>query len=284
MSTAVYTNSAGISFDLLDFSGVKIKTAQLHKYAWKANGTAYKYGELLQTFTKDVQEYSAVLKVFGNPAQRRAKLDAFHDATEHDIMTMQTGKLVVDGYTIECYVIESDTSAPEDQRDETTNEVLIYCPYPFWTKETKYEIEAAGADQIIDGLDFPFDLPCDLGVAGYRKVIDFPSNIPLDFRMVIYGVTSNPAIYINGHLYEVDVVVPVNSKLTISSIEKNNREKAVTLTYPSGRSSSVLYARNRDSYIFEPIIASNGQIIVTTAQTMKFDLYLIEKRSEPKWT
>lgn len=284
MSTAVYTNSAGISFDLLDFSGVKIKTAQLHKYAWKANGTAYKYGELLQTFTKDVQEYSAVLKVFGNPAQRRAKLDAFHDATEHDIMTMQTGKLVVDGYTIECYVIESDTSAPEDQRDETTNEVLIYCPYPFWLKENKYEIQATGADQIIDGLDFPFDLPCDLGVSGYRRVIPFNASIPIDFRLVFYGVINNPAIYINGHLYEVNVTVPQNSTLTISSIEKNDREKAVVLTYPSGTQASVLYARNRDSYIFEPIQPQNGQVIVSTAQSMNFDLYLIEKRSEPKWT
>lgn len=284
MSTAVYTNSAGVSFDLLDFSGVKIKTAQLHKYAWKANGTAYKYGELLQTFTKDVQEYSAVLKVFGNPAQRRAKLDAFHDATEHDIMTMQTGKLVVDGYTIECYVIESDTSAPEDQREETTNEVLIYCPYPFWLKENKYEIQATGADQIIDGLDFPFDLPCDLGVSGYRRVIPFNASIPLDFRLVFYGVLTNPAIYINGHLYEVNVTVPQNSTLTISSIEKNDREKAVVLTYPSGTQTSVLYARNRDSYIFEPIQPQNGQVIVSTAQSMNFDLYLIEKRSEPKWT
>lgn len=284
MSTAIYTNSAGKSFDLLDFDNVKLKTAQLHKYAWKANGTAYKYGELLQTFTKDVQEYSAVLKVFGNPAQRRAKLDAFHDATEHDIMTMQTGKLVVDGYTIECYVIESDTSAPEDQRDETTNEVLIYCPYPFWLKETKYEIQATGADQIIEGLDFPFDLPCDLGVSGYRKVIPFDATIPLDFRLVFYGVINNPSIYINGHMYEVQITVPQNSILTISSIEKNDREKGVMITYPSGNKTSVLYARNRSSYIFEPIKPQNGQIIITTAQSMNFDLYIIEKRSEPKWT
>ena len=284
MSTAVYTNSAGISFDLLDFSQVRLKSAQLHKYAWKAKGTAYKFGELLQTFTKDVQEYSAVLKVFGTDAQRKTKLNAFHDATEHDIMTMQPGKLAVDGYTIECYVVESDTSAPDDQRLESTNEVLIYCPYPFWIKETKYEIHTAGAHAIIDGLDFPFDLPCDLGVSGFRQEISFDTNIPLDFRMVVYGEATNPGIYINGHLYQVNITVPANSVLTISSIEKNDREKSVTLRYPSGAESSVLYARNRDSYIFEPIITNNGKIIVSAVQTLDFDLYIIEKRSEPKWT
>jgi hypothetical protein len=216
--------------------------------------------------------------------ERMNKLNAFHDATEHDIMLMQSGKLTVDGYTIECYVIASDTTAPTDEALESTNDVQIYCPYPFWLKENKYEIQATGADQIIDGLDFPFDLPCDLGVSGYRKVINFDASIPLDFRMVFYGVLTNPAIYINGHLYEVNVTIPQNSTLTISSIEKNDREKAVVLTYPSGTKTSVLYARNRSSYIFEPIKPQNGQIIVSTAQSMNFDLYLIEKRSEPKWT
>jgi hypothetical protein len=82
----------------------------------------------------------------------------------------------------------------------------------------------------------------------------------------------------------VNITVPQNSTLTISSIEKNDREKGVMLEYPSGAKTSVLYARNRESYIFEPITPRNGQIIITTAQTLDFDLYLIEKRSEPKWT
>ena len=282
MSTCIYTNSAGASFNLLDFQNVKLKDAQLHKYSWNAEAVKYKFGELLQTFTKDAQVFSAKFKVFGSAAERREKLNTFHDATEHDIMLTQPGTLTVDGYTIECYVIESDTTAPENQELETTNDVTIYCPFPFWLKETKYEIESSGTDMVVDGLDFPFDLPCDLGVAGYRKVIPFNTTIPLDFRIVVYGVVTDPSIYINGHLYKVNVTVPQNSTLTISSIEKNDREKGVFITYPSGNTTSVLYARDRNSYIFEPIKGS-GNIVVSSTQAMKFDLYIIEKRSEPKW-
>lgn len=282
MSTAIFTNSAGKTFNLLDFNMMKLKDAQLHKYAWVPEGIKYKYGELLQTFTKDVQQFSCTFKVFGNETERKAKLNEFHDATEHDVMLTQPGNLIVDGYSIECYMIDSDTIAPEDDSGTTTNEVLLYCPFPFWIKETKYEIKATGTAEVVDGLDFSFDLSCDLGVGGYRKVIDFDVTIPLDFKMVIYGECSNPAIYINGHLYEVNVVVPAYSTLTISSIEKNDREKAVFLTYPSGATQSVLYARNRDSYIFEPITGS-GKIIVSSSQNINFDLYIIEKRSEPKW-
>ena len=282
MSTAVYTNSAGVSFNLLDFNVVRLKDAQLHKYEWNPEGVKYQFGELLQTFTKEALVFPVTFKVFGNETNRKNLLNSFHDATEHDIFLMQKGTLVVDGYSIECYIIASDTIAPENNEAETTNEASIYCPYPFWIKETKYEIEAKGTAQVVDGLDFDFDLPCDLGVSGYKKTIYFDTTIPLDFRMVIYGECINPTITINGHVYEVDVTVPANSTLTISSIEKNDREKAVYITYPSGNTQSVLYARNRDSYIFEPI-KSSGAVVITAAMTVKFDLYLIEKRSEPKW-
>lgn len=276
-----YISDNGTSFPLVA-EKMYIKKGSFHEYTWNPEGVAYKYGDLLKIFTKDAQQYNCTLAFSGAQSDIERNIDVLHDAWEHDIMLQKPGKLVWNNYSIDCYFIQSKVY-PNNSNTRTLNDCTIYCPYPFWTKETKYEIQATGADEIIDGLDFPFDLPCDLGVAGYRKVINFDTSVPLDFRLVIYGVISNPAIYINGHLYEVDVTVPANSYLTISSVEKNDREKAVTLTYPSGRATSVLYARNRDSYIFEPIIGS-GQVIVSTPQTMRFDLYLIEKRSEPKWT
>jgi hypothetical protein len=276
-----YISDNGTSFPLVATS-MYIKTGSFHEYSWNPEAVSYKYGDLLKIFTKEAQQYNCTLAFSGAQADIERNIETIHDAWEHDIMLQRPGKLVWNDYSIECYFIQSKTY-PNNSNTRTLNDCTIYCPYPFWTKETKYEIQATGADEIIDGLDFPFDLPCDLGVAGYRRVINFDTSIPLDFRMVIYGVITNPCIYINGHLYEVDITVPANSHLTISSIEKNDREKAVTLTYPSGRTSSVLYARNRESYIFEPIVG-NGQIIVSTPQTMRFDLYLIEKRSEPKWT
>lgn len=277
-----YISDNGISFPLVAES-MYIKEGSFHEYAWNPETVKYKLGDLLKIFTKDAQQYSCTLAFSGSQSARESSIEAIHDAWEHDIMLQKPGKLVWNNYSIECYFIQSKTYSNKSNT-RTLNDVTIYCPYPFWTKETKYEIHATGADQIIDGLDFPFDLPCDLGVSGYRRVITFDTSIPLDFRLVFYGVITTPSININGHLYEVQVTVPQNSTLTISSIEKNYREKGVVMTYPSGTQTSVLYARNRDSYIFEPITPKNGQIIVTTAQTMDFDLYLVEKRSEPKWT
>lgn len=277
-----YISDNGVSFPLVAES-MYIKKGSFHDYSWNPESVSYKYGDLLKIFTKDAQQYKCTLAFSGSQSVREANITTIHDAWEHDIMTQKTGKLIWNDYSIECYFIQSKTYS-NNSNTRTLNDVTIYCPYPFWIKESKYEIQTSGSSSIIDGLDFPFDLPCDLGVSGYRRVIDFDTTIPLDFRLVIYGETSNPGLYINGHLYQVDITVPAGSVLTISSIEKNDREKAVTLTYPSGAVSSVLYARNRDSYIFEPIMANDGKIIVSTVQEMRFDLYIIEKRSEPKWT
>lgn len=277
-----YISDNGTSFPLVAQS-MYIKEGSFHEYSWNPEAVAYKLGDLLKIFTKDAQQYSCTLAFAGSQSEKERNIEAIHDAWEHDIMLQKPGRLVWNDYSIECYFIQSKTYSNKSNT-RTLNDCTIYCPYPFWIKETKYEIHATGADQIIDGLDFSFDLPCDFGVSGYRRVITFDGSIPLDFRLVFYGVISTPSININGHLYEVQVTVPQNSTLTISSIEKNDRQKGVVLKYPSGTETSVLYARNRQSYIFEPITPQNGQIIITTAQTMDFDLYIVEKRSEPKWT
>lgn len=277
-----YISDNGVSFPLVAQS-MYIKTGSFHEYSWNPEAVAYKFGDLLKIFTKDAQQYSCTLAFSGAQLDRERNIELIHDAWEHDIMLQKPGKLVWNDYSIECYFIASKTYS-NSSNTRTLNDVTIYCPYPFWIKETKYEIHATGASSIVDGLDFPFDLPCDLGVSGYRRIIPINASIPLDFKLVFYGVTTNPSITINGHLYEINITVPQNTVLTISSIEMNDREKGAILSYPSGVETSVLYARNRDSYIFEPITPQNGQIIVSTTQTIDFDLYIIEKRSEPKWT
>lgn len=282
MIDLTYTSDNGTSFPLVA-EKMYLKDASLHEYKWNPESVKYKYGDLLKIFTKDAIKYEVLLAFAGSEDERHVSIEKLHDAWEHDIMQQKTGKLTWNGYEIECYFIESKTYS-NNSNTRTYNKAIIYCPYPFWLKETKYEIISSGSDMIIDGLDFDFDLPCDLGVSGYRKTISFDVTTPMDFRMVLYGYWVTPTIYINGHLYQLNITIPANSYATISSIEKNDREKAVTLTYPSGATNSILYARNRDSYIFEPITPKNGKVIVSTAQAARFDLYLIERRSEPKWT
>lgn len=277
-----YTSDNGVEFPLVA-EKMYLKEASFHEYEYTPEKVSYQYGDLLKLFTKDALKYNATLAFSGSESIRQQNIEAIHDAWEHDILTENAGRLTWNGYEIDCYFISSKVYSNESNT-RTLNDVVIYCPYPFWLRETLYQFQITGQGSVVDGLDFPFDLSCDLGFGGSRKAISFNTSVPLDFRMIIYGLVENPSIYINGHLYEANIIVPSNSTLTISSVEKNDREKCMILKYPSGNETSVLYSRNRESYIFEPIMPKNGKITVSSSQTMKFDLYLVEKRSEPKWT
>jgi len=53
------------------------------------------------------------------------------------------------------------------------------------------------------------------------------------------------------------------------------------LTHSDGSTENCFNLRNRDSYIFEKIPA--GVLTIASSANFKFDVVLLEERSEPKW-
>ena len=97
------------------------------------------------------------------------------------------------------------------------------------------------------------------------------------FRLLIYGEAVNPSVVIGGHVYAINGTIGKGETLLIDSLSKK-----ITLTTAYGNNINWFDKRGRDDYIFEPIPA--GQNIVSWSGTFGFDLKVIEKRSEPRWT
>ena len=95
--------------------------------------------------------------------------------------------------------------------------------------------------------------------------------------MIIYGACTNPAVYVSGHLYQVNCELGSTDYLTIDSITKK-----IFVTSNKGAITNVFNLRNRDSYIFTMI--PPGQNVVAWEGDFGIDITLIEERSEPKWT
>lgn len=274
-----YTSSAGTEFALVTSSRY-IKEASIHDYAWTPEVTNFRYGDLVKLFSKEAIKYSITVAYNGSLSDIEDMLTDFHNETEADIMTQTPGTLSYNGYEIECYIIASKVY-PGAENTRTLNDLVIYCPYPFWLKETKYSFSMSGS-ALIDAANFPLNLPLNLGVSGYKKTITVDSSVPYEFRLEIAGAVTNPSLIINGHTYGVSATVPTNATLVISSIERTDIEKCIYISYPSGNTVNVFNKRNKNSYIFEPI--TGPTIIIASAQELSFDLYLIERRSEPQWT
>ena len=108
-------------------------------------------------------------------------------------------------------------------------------------------------------------------------LLGYPAFADANFKLVIYGAVTNPAITIGGHVYQVNCTVAAGEYLTIDSLTKK-----IFLTGSGGAVTNKFNDRNRDSYIFEKIPA--GANAVAWSGSFGFDVTIYEERSEPKWT
>ena len=127
------------------------------------------------------------------------------------------------------------------------------------------------------GADYEVKYAHDYAVNVCGKTIHCDSVGKNAFRILIYGEAVNPHITIGGHAYAINGTVGEGETLLIDSTAKT-----ITLTTASGSTVNWFDKRSRDSYIFEPIPAGDSEVLWNGS--FRFDLTIIEKRSEPRWT
>jgi hypothetical protein len=137
-------------------------------------------------------------------------------------------------------------------------------------------IGKGGAEVGGNNLDYPFDWLYDYkpesGASSFASASVWSSN----FRLVIFGVTSDPEIRINGHLYKVFGDISENEYLTIDSATRE-----IYLTTNIGNRVNRFNDRYRRSYIFEQIAA--GMVNVMWDGKFAFELYILDEGREPRW-
>ncbi len=128
-----------------------------------------------------------------------------------------------------------------------------------------------------NGVGYPYDYPYDYVRSLVSNNIVCESTGSSDFRLLIYGEAVNPSVSIGGHVYAINGTVGKGETLLIDSLNKS-----ITLTTASGNKVNWFDKRGRSHYIFEPI--PSGKSPVYWSGEFGFDLTVIEKRSEPRWT
>lgn len=266
-----YTNSNGDSFDLLS-NGLRVKEGNFHSYAWEPKVVTALLGESVKGFGKKALHYSTTICFKGD---RRADLNAFHAATETDIINVKPGKLQWGDDYIQCYVITSSTY-PSDESDAwTLNDVDIYAPYPFWFRDVKKSFFGQTAGGTF--LDYPYDYDYDYyqGVIGY-DIFSSGHYAPSEFTMVIYGAAVNPMITIGGQVYGIYDTLSAGEYVEIDS-----RSHTIVKYASGGTQTNIFDLRTKAASIFNRMPA--GNFSVSWSGGFGFDIILHEERSEPEW-
>lgn len=260
--------------EILSFGqdGIYVNTNDLHDYSW---GYTSK-NDRISGFKAGIVKKTVPVVILCESEKEGIRIkNKIFECAEKDILTMKYGQIVIGDYRLKCYITGSKKSDYLISENHMKTSLTIVTDIPFWIKETTTTF-GYGAGPVGSNLDFNNDFPYDYASNLRGKTLNNSNFIESNFKIVVYGACVNPEIVIAGHAYKVNVSVAENEYLTIDSIEKT-----IILTHTDGTAENCFNFRNRDSYIFEKI--PPGISGVSSGQ-FKFDITLLEERSEPKWT
>lgn len=201
------------------------------------------------------------------------------ELAETDIDAMLPGKIYTGEYYTTGYITASKKSDYRMHGRYCLIELTLTSVNPAWSRE-KTHVFGGSQDTVQtnrSGVDYPFDYKYDFSVTTTTRQLVCEGIKPNNFKLRIYGEATNPSVMIGGHIYAVNGMVKAGESLVIDSLNKT-----ITLTTASGTKLNWFNNRSRESYIFQPIPAGLNNVMYNGS--FKFDLIIIEERSEPKWT
>lgn len=194
---------------------------------------------------------------------------------EKDVLTKKHGRIIIGDFSMKCFVTESKKAEYLIHGSYMRITVKVTTDFPYWCKENSTTFNY-GSGSKGKNLDFKRDFPSDYTSNLVGKVLKNTGIGETNFKINIYGACINPKITVGGHVYGVDVTVGVNEYLTIDS-----QAKKIILTHSDGTQENCFKYRKRDFYIFQKI--RPGTFNVSANADYKFEIILLEERSEPLW-
>lgn len=258
--------------------GFFVNQNDLRDFAWSYTSK----NNRLSSFKKGVVKKTLpVIIACTSEADGLAKRNALFEVCEKDVLANNHGKIIIGDYYMKCFVTGSKKSDYLYNNQTMKVKLTVVTDFPVWVKESTKVFRRLDSPVISEdagqNFDYPFDYPHDYAsvFANQRMVND--DFVASNFRMVIYGPCSGPAVFIGEHCHAVKTEIAASEYLIIDSIEKT-----VKLVRNNGETVNCFNDRSREFYIFQKI--PSGANSVTWEGNFGFDITLLEERSEPKWT
>ena len=271
----IFENHLGQRFEGLP-NGVYLNYNDLRDYSWNYDTINNRISRCYRSMTG--RKLPLIVKCDSDKKAVEVK-NRLHELAEADIVAKIPGKVFVGDYYTIGYITASKKSNYLITKRLCYIELTLTREEPVWYLEQTHTFlpDTGSSIGIGGGTDYPYDYPYDYAISLKGKKIMCDSVENNDFRLLIYGEATNPSVEIGGHTYAIKGTIGKGETLLIDSMTKT-----ITLTTATGAKINWFDKRGREEYIFEPIPA--GQNTVSWVGTFGFDLTVIEKRSEPRWT
>lgn len=271
----IYENHLGQRFVGLE-NKVYLNYSDLRDYSWSYETINNRISRLY----RPIKDRKIPLWVHcDSEAEANTVKNKLYELTETDVEAKKPGKVYIGDYYTTGYITSSVKQNYLIHDKMCKIDLVLTSDDAAWYKNKKHVFLRGTISElgIGEGTDYPYDYSYDYAISTPSRVIKCDSVGGNAFKLLIYGEAHNPTVLINGHRYAINGTIGAGETLLIDSLSKT-----ITLTTAWGNQLNWFDKRNRDSYIFEPI--PSGQNPVSWSGTFGFDLTVIEKRSEPKWT
>lgn len=273
----IYENHLGQRFVGLE-NGVYINSNDLRDYKWRYDTINGRISRFYRETTNRKLPLTVICKTDAEAVYAKNRL---LEIAEVDVEALLPGKIIVGEYYTKGYITESVKSNYMISRRYCKNDLTFTSENDdsmWYREETHVFLPGSGTQEANGtGADYPYEYSYDYSISRDVNQIACDYIRASAFKLKIYGPITNPAVTIGGHVYSVNGTVNKGENLVIDSMTKT-----ITLTSVVGNKINWFDKRNRESYIFQPIPPGNNN--VSRNGMFGFDLTIIEKRSEPKWT
>lgn len=235
----------------------------------------------IKKFKKNMVSKEFSLRIKGETLTDYYKnIDYINELFEKDIVNVKSGKLYFGNYYLDCYIISSEKEERYIAKPDNCITFKIISETGNWTKKTLFNFSSTNNDSYsTTGFDYPYDYMIDYQNSLITSQIINTGYAPADFEFIIYGPCINPAFSIEENTYSFEIELEENEYLKVIRTES---EKTITKYKQNGETENAFYTRSTDFNVFETIPV--GELNVAWEGDFDFDINILERRSEPKWT
>ena len=195
---------------------------------------------------------------------------------ERDVVAGKAGRLYVGDWYLRCWIIGCEPTDywMDDRICELDLKLLVQTPG--WVLDHDYALTPGAGAGGGAGKDFPADFPLEF-MRGRQQTIVYNQSLEgMDFRLLVMGPATDPAVEIGSNLYKVNVEVPAGYTLEVDSAAKT-----VTLSSPTGETEDAYRYREpgasgSGTYIFEKLPVGASEIDWSGGYSLHLTAYEVQ--------
>lgn len=255
--------------------GIFLTDNNLMGYEWDYDSDYEEVTNLRKTITE--KSYTVII-LARTKEQGLEKANSLIETFEQDTLMQTAGRIYIGDYYCSCFIKSISPAEWFYTKRYVKFSVTMLTDSPDWIKENTENFFILDPEQADDAAKkYPSKYPYYYINDQTARTIVNPSIVPADFKMRIYGPTTNPLIVIGDNTYQVKASVDAGERIEIDS-----RARSIILISGTGDITNQIWSAVKDQgYIFEPI--PTGVSVLAWNGTFAFDLVIYDVRSMPKW-